>query len=324
MITIYKEEKNKLVLSKKKDNDPIRLYKKTWVNVVDPTAEELKKISKSSKIPSDFLLASLDNEESARTDRDGNNVLIVLDVPIVIRKEENNDDINAFETIPFVIAYNDDYFVTTCKSDTYLVSQMLTKAKKVEPHKHVRLTLLIMMALAQQFIWCLKQIDKKSKEIENKLHTSQKNKELLELMTLNKMLVYFSTALNSDKAVSEKLKRSKEFTQYTDDLDLMEDVQVEFNQAIEMCSIYRDILAGMMDAFASIISNNLNIVMKVLAIITLVISIPTLIASFWGMNVKVPLGESDLAFWIIIGISAVSAIVGAIALFILEKRKRSK
>ena len=192
---------------------------------------------------------------------------------------------------------------------------------------HVRLTLHFLMTLAQQFITCLKRIDRESKEIETKLYSSQKNKELFELMELNKMLVYFSTALNSDKNVIEKLKRSKEYSKYEDDFDLIEDVQVELNQANEMCSIYRDILAGMMDAFASIVSNNLNIVMKTLAILTIVISVPTLVASFYGMNVGIenmPFGENEEAFWIIIAVSAILAIIVAILLFVTDYFKRRR
>jgi magnesium transporter len=322
MITLYKTEKNKLVTIKK--GDVLPLFKSgIWIDISSPTPELLLTISKRTKIPYDFLATSLDPEESGRVDTEGNNTLIVLDVPVEINMEDKNHLV--YETSPFIIVYNSNVFITLHREDIHLAELMASKTKIVETNKHVRMSLHFFMTLAQQFITDLKNIDKESREIEAKLHSSQKNKELFELMALNKMLVYFSTALNANKNVIEKLKRSKEYNKYEDDFDLIEDVQVEMNQANEMCSIYRDILAGMMDAFASIISNNLNIVMKTLAIMTIAISFPTLVASFYGMNVNInsmPLAQDSNAFWIIICISSIIAILIAIALFIFDSLKK--
>ncbi len=322
MITLYKTEKNKLVTIKK--GDVLPLFKSgIWIDISSPTPELLLTISKRTKIPYDFLATSLDPEESGRVDTEGNNTLIVLDVPVEINMEDKNHLV--YETSPFIIVYNSNVFITLHREDIHLAELMASKTKIVETNKHVRMSLHFFMTLAQQFITDLKNIDKESREIETKLHSSQKNKELFELMALNKMLVYFSTALNANKNVIEKLKRSKEYNKYEDDFDLIEDVQVEMNQANEMCSIYRDILAGMMDAFASIISNNLNIVMKTLAIMTIAISFPTLVASFYGMNVNInsmPLAQDSNAFWIIICISSIIAILIAIALFIFDSLKK--
>jgi Mg2+ and Co2+ transporters len=324
MITVYKEERNKLISVLKGDTLPI-LKEGTWLDISSPTPELLEVLAKRTKIPLTFLMASLDPEESGRVDNEGNNTLIVLDAPFEIQNKK--DSKTFFETMPFIIVYNQKIFITIHKEGILLKDLLLSRNKVIEPHKHVRLTLHFLMTLAQQFITCLKRIDRESKEIETKLYSSQKNKELFELMELNKMLVYFSTALNSDKNVIEKLKRSKEYSKYEDDFDLIEDVQVELNQANEMCSIYRDILAGMMDAFASIVSNNLNIVMKTLAILTIVISVPTLVASFYGMNVGIenmPFGENEEAFWIIIAVSAILAIIVAILLFVTDYFKRRR
>lgn len=325
MITIYKEKNNKLVNLFKEDNEAkFKCEKRTWIDITFPTESLLKDISEQTKINLPFLLVSLDPEESARTDKEDNDSLIVLDVPVEKELEHKKGNYDTgFETVPFIIVYNENYIVTISKRDTKLVSQFLKKTKIVEPHKHTRFTLYMMFALAQQFIQCLKKIDNESREVEDKLQSSMKNKEIFDLMALNKMLVYFSTALNSDKIVLERLMKSPSFKQFDDDIDLMDDVLVELNQAIEMCTIYRDILSGMMDAFASIISNNLNIVMKVLAIITIVLSIPTLVASFYGMNVKnIPLGDNNYAFWIIIGISAALAVVAGLILYIVEHRRK--
>lgn len=321
---IYKEEEKKLISTLIKDpTKALALQGGTWIDVVDPDINILKKISNRTGISYDFLSCALDLEESGRIDIEDEDTLIVLDAPYETIKEEKNEKNTVYTTIPFIIVYNEKYVVTLRKYDTGLVEFLKNKYKIIEPHKHARFTLSLLFCVAQQFISYLKKIDGQSKEIEAKLHTSMKNKELFDLMSLNKELVYFSTALNSNKAVSERLKRLSLFKMFEDDADLIEDVQVEFNQAIEMCSIYRDILAGMMDAFASIISNNLNIVMKVLAIITIVLSIPTLIASFYGMNVtNMPLADNANSFWIIIGISALAAFIGGLILLFCEKKRR--
>lgn len=326
MINVYIEEKGKIV-SYKKDNEskmpPIKTN--SWIDITAPNVTLLKKISSKTKLNLKLLMTALDNEESAHIDKIENTNLIVLDVPCEfetpVKKKSNFK--KSFKTIPFVIVYNDSYFVTIGKKDTGLISSFFQKIKVCEPHKHVRTTLLVLYTLAQQFIYYLKKIDVESKEVETKLQTSMKNKELFDLMALNKMLVYFSTALSANKTVLDRLMKSPEYKQFEDDFDLMEDVQVELNQAIEMCNIYRDILSGMMDAFASIISNNLNIVMKILAIITIVLSIPTLVASFYGMNVAgIPLAEAKYAFYIIIGISIGLSVIAAIILLFVERKHR--
>jgi magnesium transporter len=164
-----------------------------------------------------------------------------------------------------------------------------------------------------------------TKELEETLHSSMKNKELFELMDINKSLVYFSTALNADRVVLFKLTRLEEYKKYEADLDLLEDTQVEINQAIEMCTIYREIISGMTDAFASVISNNVNNVMRILAVITIVLSVPTLIASVFGMNFKnMPLTDNDVGFWIIIGASIVLALVAACILVFTSKKGRGR
>ncbi|MEG0034700.1 MAG: magnesium transporter CorA family protein [Bacilli bacterium] len=324
LLRVYKEEKGTVVSTKKDPTKALTFKSNSWIDVVDPDLSLLKKIAKRTALPLDFLSVALDLEESGRIDVEEDSTLIVLDSPFEsIKEDKKHAKINVYNTIPFVIVYNDKYIVTLRKYDTGLVDSVLNKYRVLEPHKHARFTLSIFFCLAQQFISYLKRIDVQSKDIEMKLHNSMKNKELFDLMSLNKELVYFSTALNSNAVVSERLKRLPLYKMFEEDTDLIEDVQVEFNQASEMCSIYRDILAGMMDAFASIISNNLNIVMKVLAIVTIVLSIPTIVASFYGMNVKdIPLAESNNGFWIIVGVSAGLAIIGALVLLILGKLRK--
>ena len=200
---------------------------------------------------------------------------------------------------------------------------MFKRVKIVEPHKHVRLTLNLVYRLATLFIIYLKKINQKTENLENSLRSSTKNKELLELMDTNKTLIYFSTALNGNKGVLTKLLRSQTYKKYESDFDLMEDTQVEMDQAIEMCSISRSVLNSMMDAFGSIINNNVNAIMKTLAVVTIVLSIPTLVASVYGMNFSyLPLSNDPNGFWIMLSVSFVVAILAAVLIILYTRRNK--
>ncbi|MGI6151314.1 MAG: magnesium transporter CorA family protein, partial [Christensenellales bacterium] len=161
----------------------------------------------------------------------------------------------------------------------------------------------------------LKQIDKASSVVETELHKSMKNRELIQMLRLEKSLVYFSTSLTGNELVLEKLLRTKSLTRYPDDEDLLEDVIIENKQAIEMCTIYRDILSGTMDAYASVISNNLNIVMKLLAAVTIILSVPQIIYSLFGMNTGVPFQGYAGGFWIVLGLSLALTLVVTIIMW---------
>ncbi len=307
MVKLFKENEGKLVCINNQDDIFQKIEKNMWIHISEPKQSEIEEISKIAKIDKEVLISVMDEEESAHLDIDDDYTLIVLDIPISVE--------DGYETYPFTIIYNKYFYLTICKKETFLFDLMIKKFKKIEPHKHVRLTLQIMYRISSSYISSLKILDGIRNEVEKNLHTSIRNNELLDLMSLNKSFVYFSTSLNANKVVFSKVKRLNEYKKYEDDFDLMEDVEVENNQAIEMCSIYRDILSGMIDANATIISNNLNIVMKVLAIITLIISIPTLIASLFGMNVDVPFAKNKLGFYIIIGISILLSLFGGLLLY---------
>ncbi|MDD3865868.1 MAG: magnesium transporter CorA family protein [Candidatus Izemoplasmatales bacterium] len=318
MITIYKEIDGKLMSFSDQDHLEEHYVPDVWINMVAPTIQEVKNVAEKTGLSYAYLFQALDEEESAHVDIEDNDMLIVLDASYLETKEDGSI---FFSTLPFSIIFNQNYIVTVSPIKVGLVDSLLQKNKKIEPQKRVRLTLNIIMRLASDFIISLKKIDAKTKDIERILHNSQKNKELFDLMELNKSLVYFSTALNSDKVLIAKLVRLPEFKKNEEDFDLIEDVSVEIHQAIEMCSIYRDILAGTMDAFASIISNNLNIVMKALAVITIIISIPTLIASIYGMNVmNLPLADQPSGFIFVLILSLVCSILGAIGLFLYTRK----
>lgn len=320
MINIYSEVNKTLERRKVSKSEDVSFEKGCWIDVTNPTQANIEEIIKQTNLPDYMLSAIFDEEETAHVEIDDDNYLIVLDVPY-----KQDKDSGCYLTAPFVIVYNKDYFVTLSRHKFELVNELFKKVKKIEPHKHVRLSLHLIYRLTTLFISYLKKIDVTTKELERTLHSSMKNKELFDLMDINKSLVYFSTALNADRVVLFKLIRLEEYKKYEADMDLLEDTQIEINQAIEMCTIYREIISGMTDAFASVISNNVNNVMRILAVVTIVMSVPTLIASIFGMNFKnMPLTGSDVGFWIVIGVSILLALVAAAILIFSSKNTRRK
>lgn len=266
-----------------------------WVNVINPSEEEINFIVSSLNVDTDFIRAALDEEERPRIEIDAytENKLIIVDTPIV--GEERNSKI--YETIPLAIISTKMALVTICLKENNVIDGFLENhVKTFFTFKKYRFILQILYRNASLYLQYLKQIDKQSSIIENELHKSMKNKELIQLLTIEKSLVYFSTSLKSNELVMEKLMKYDFIKHYEEDKELLEDTIIENKQAIEMAKIYSDILSGTMDAFASVISNNLNIVMKVLTSITIVMAIPTIIASFFGMNVPVPFTDNRLAF----------------------------
>jgi len=313
MIRQYFETNKKLEKNNINILETTELLQGSWIEVTAPTTEEVEWLKTKLSVPTEFIMSALDEEETAHIDTEDNAKLIILDVPLYDPAKNSK---NSYTTTPFAIIHTEDHFITVSAQDTDLIKDLFSKNKKIEPHKKVRLTLLFLYRLAMTYVLFLKKIDSQTKVVEKELHHSMRNKELFDLMELNKSLVYFSTALNANKVVVHKLTRSPAFKKYEDDLDLLEDTEIEINQAIEMCSVYRDILAGMMDAFASIISNNLNIVMKALAVITIVLSIPTLVASFYGMNFNfIPLADVRTGFFIAVIGSFILSAVGALFLY---------
>ncbi len=322
MYVIFKEENKTLNTKKLEDNELISIEEGSWIHIVDPTSENILKVSELTGISSEFLLCALDEEESARIDDEDGDSLVVLDAPYV---EKNDDETTYYSTIPFVIAFNDKYYVTISKKETGLIKDLIKKHKNVEPHKHVRTTLNIISGLASSYINSLKVINSRMSVIQQKIRGSYKNKELLELMDLNNTFVYFSTALSADKAVLARLAKSKTYRKYEQDADLMDDTEVELNQAVEMCTVYMDVSSNLMDAFASVINNNMNLTMRVLTIVSIVISVPTLITSIYGMNmIDMPFADSSNGFWIVLALSFGLAIVVAIIMFFVFNNSRKK
>jgi len=286
-----------------------------WINLVDPTSDEIDFIEEELGVDKDFLRAALDEEESARLEVDNDQVLILVDTPYV----EKIDEHIIYETLPMGIILTKSNIITVCLKNSIVLDQFEKNSiRSFTTYKKYRFLYQILYKNAQRYLLYLRQIDRMSNYVEKQLHRSMKNKEIIQLLDLEKSLVYITTALKANEIVLEKIPKTDIIKKYTDDADLLEDVMIENKQAIEMANIYSGILSIKMDAFASIISNNLNIVMKLLTSITILMAIPTMFSSFYGMNVvNIPFAQSPYGFWIVTGVSIVTAgIVG----FILAKK----
>ncbi len=281
-----------------------------WINLTNPTEEELNFIIEKLQIERDFLYAALDEEESARVDTEKDQILILVDTPSV----EKTDDHIIYETLPLGIILTEKNIITVCLKDSVVLDQFeRNSVRTFSTNKKFRFVYQILYRNAQRYLLYLRQIDKMTNQVEKKLHKSTKNKELIQLLDLEKSLVYITTAVKANEVVLEKILKLDIIKKFPDDKELLDDVIIENKQAIEMASIYSGILSGMMDAFASIISNNLNIVMKIMTSITIIMSIPTMFASFYGMNViNIPFAQSAYGFYIVIAMSMITSLVAGL------------
>lgn len=289
-----------------------------WIALTNPTATEIFEISERFDIEVDDLRAPLDEEERSRIEVEDTYTLILVDVPTI---EERNDK-DWYGTIPLGVIVTDKMIFTICLEDTQVLTRFMEgRVRNFFTYMKTRFILQILYRNASMYLRYLRIIDKKSEQVEEKLHMSTRNQELIELLELEKSLVYFTTSLRSNEVVLEKLLKIDTIKKYPEDTELLEDVIIENKQAMEMANIYSGILSGTMDAFASVISNNLNIVMKFLSIITIVMSIPTIVFSAYGMNVNasgMPFAGSSWGFLIVILFSIVLSCIAAI--FLSKKR----
>lgn len=294
-----------------------KLEKGSWINLINPTLQEINTLCNTIGVREEFIRYPLDQEEKARIDIEDDQTLIVIDLPTV---EKNDGEIEGFTTIPIgMIVVRDDYFITVCTTESLILKDFIDcRVKGFYTFKKTRFILQILYRTSVYYLNYLKFINRETDKAETKLQKSMKNQELIKLLELEKSLVYFTTSLKSNEIVMEKLMRAKYIKMYEEDEDILEDAIIENRQAIEMGTIYRDILSGTMDAYASVISNNLNVMMKFLAAVTIVISIPTIVASIWGMNVmNLPFANSPYGFIIVMGIAILTSII---AWFWLKKK----
>ena len=306
MLTIYKTTEKGLEQLESMANG-------TWVKAIDPTPEETQKLVDWG-IEAEYINYSLDLDEMPRIERDDDYTFILIRIP----HRQPNDDI-PYITIPLGIMIRGNTIVTICRHDKEMFNVLANgKYRLLKTGKRYRFALYIFLETATRYLTHLREINRMTEAIEDQLQKSTRNREVLELLKYQKSLTYFATALRSNEVMMERVQRTQIFNYYEDDQDLLEDVLTENQQAIQMTSINTEILSSMMDAFASIISNNLNSVMKALAALTIIVSLPATVASFFGMNVILPLSDSNpTAFLIIIGIALA---LTAIATFIFYKR----
>ena len=282
-----------------------------WVNLTYPSEDELNTVAATLAVEPSFLRAALDEEETSRIDVEDGQTLIIIDVPAV-----EKEDAVVYSTLPLGIIVTEKHIITVCLKESAIIKDFQDGlVKNAETQKRTSFILYLLLRVAKRFLQYLKQIDKIYNYMERQLYKSQRNKELIQLLDLEKSLVYFNTSLKANEVTLEKILRGRIITLYEEDHDLLEDVLIEVRQAIEMANIYSSIISGMMDAFASVISNNLNVVMKVLTSITILLTIPNIVFGFYGMNVAgLPL---DQFFWFPLVVAAV--IIAGTAVILKKK-----
>jgi len=281
----------------------------SWIHAVDPTPEEAQKLI-AWGMEADFINYSLDQDEMARMERDDNYTFILLRIPIF---QGESVDI-PYITVPLGIYILGNMIFTVCRYESDIFKVLTNgKYRGLKTGKRYRLALYIFLETSVRYLNCLRVINRTTEALEDQLQRSTRNREVLELLKYQKSLTYFATALRSSEVMMERVQRVQLFNYYEEDQDLLEDVLTENQQAIQMTNINTEILSSMMDAFASIISNNLNAVMKALAALTIIVNLPAIVASFYGMNVRIPGAEHPLAFLFVlavaIGFTAVATIV---------------
>lgn len=306
MLRIYKsEDGGKLVKLKKNKVVPL-----SWYNMINPNEQEMEKVSTLLSLDFDMVKNALDLDERSRVEIEDGVLSLIVNLPLL-------DDDGHFDTLPCGMFFTKRNFMTICSRDNRIISSFnKNTAKTFDTRERGRFLLSILSKCTQYYLKYLAIINQKTEEIEYSLRKTTKNKALFKLIEIQKSLVYFTTALKDNHLVLLKILRminspamSKLIKFTSDDIDMLEDVIVENKQAIEMVDMHRSILEGMMDGFASIINNNLNLVMKFLAAITIILSIPTMLASFWGMNVPVPGAGNPYGFMIVMAISAIATIL---------------
>ena len=318
MITCYKTDLNGIT-------SPIEAPEPgAWINVVAPTDEERRWLEDEIGVLPEFVRSALDEEETSHIDYDDdvNQALIIVDYPCAEDAEDMQDPtMLQYTTLPisFFSLPEKNLVVTVSLDENAIVTDMAAgRVRGLNTRLRTRFLLQMLLRISQSYLVHLRRIDNLSTATEQRLYGSMRNEELLQMLSLEKSLVYFSTSLKSAEVTLNKIQHGHIITLYEDDQDLMEDVMIEVHQAQEMCNIYSNILSGTMDAYASVISNNLNIVMKVLTVITIVMAIPNMVFGFFGMNVTLPLAGAGGDSWILPTVITIVACVAAAYVF---KRK---
>ena len=305
MIQVYKHNNGHL----ENNISLVSAEKGSWIDVVNPDSEDLQLVSMVTEIPTDVLKTALDTEERSHVELEDNYIFVVINIPIILETD-------SYDTLPLGIFITPDFIITLCIQETEVMRAFTeNKYPLFYTFKKTRFLFQILYRSATLFLKYLMQINHRTDDIEDILRHSMRNKEFFLLLELQKSLTYFTSALRGNGIVMERLMRLRRNTSlhhllkmYEEDEDLLEDVIIENKQAIEMVEMYSNILMSMSDTFASIISNNLNIVMKFLASITIILS-------FWGINVPLPFANNVMGFVYVIAIAFFCALCAVFMLW---------
>ena len=286
----------------------------SWLCLSEPTDVELATVSQQTGVDLADLRAPLDDEERSRIDVEDDYTMIIVDIPTV----EERGGRDWYETIPLSIIVTEDLIITVCMQDTPVLHPFMEGTiRGFNTFMRSRFILQILYRNASTYLRYLRIIDRESDKLEFKLRHAMQNREIMMLLELSKTLVYFTTSLKSNEIVMEKLTTLARIQQYPDDEDLLDDVIIENKQAIEMANIYSNIMAGTMDAYASVVSNNLNIIMKVLTILTIIMTIPNIVFGFFGMNIGEGRIPGDWIWWMPLAITVIGCFF---AWYMLKKK----
>ena len=287
-----------------------------WVSVYEPTHEELRMLTEDFGLDTGFVRSCLDEEESSRIEREGNQTLIIVDTAVAEKLEKS--ETYQFYTFPLgIINTSGIVFTISLRRNQVLAAMADGKISNIQTDFRTRFILQVLMQISAGFVFYLKQIDKISYSMEQELSGAMKNQEIVQLMGLEKSLVYFTTSLKANLVTIEKIQRGRVLKLYPEDEDLMDDVGIEFRQAVEMATIYSGVISAMMDAFSYVIANNQNSVMWRLTIITVIIEIPNIIFAFYGINTDTLPLKSSWIYSIII-----TLILTSIVAFVLLRKKK--
>ena len=289
------------------------LEKGCWINLVSPSEEELVLISKKTSVSLEMLKAALDDEEISRIDKEDENTLFVVDIPFT----ESEENTLTYDTYPLGVIHSKDYFITVCLKNSKILSDFSQKkVKSFSTFKKNRFTLQIIHRIYTYYLIYLTQIERKSSLIEERLYKSMKNRELTQLHSLKKSLVYFAASLKSTQITLDRIQKLHMLQDDIEDEKMLEDILIENQQAVEMTNIYTRILSGAIMFSSSIISNNFNTVAKILTSLTTICSLYTVATGIYGMNINLPLGNYPHAFTVVMGVTTVIALI---SLYILDK-----
>ena len=310
MIQYFKNINHQTVAIDKAENG-------TWVNVLPPLKqEEFSELSTSLDIPLDFLTDSLDIDERSRFEQQDNVKLVVIKTPT--ENNSFNESDAYYITIPIVIILTHTEIVTVNSFENSAIKKFLNSFQNRHPDNRKMMMLKIFEKIIQTYMESLKEINLRRNALEQKLYAANRNEQLLQLMRIQKSLVYFITALRSNELLLMKIERTHFLGLNEEEKEFLDDLIVDNSQALEMAHIYTNILSSTLDAFASIIANNQNEVLKRLSVITIVLTFPVLVASIYGMNVPIPYARSPYAFYIPVFLSLIISLV--IGWFFLRKK----